>query len=640
MTKNGVHQPLTVQLQADKPVIPAGKAGARILEINLTATGTAQERSRVPLNLALVIDRSGSMHGEKLHFVKEAAAHVIDLLTEQDRAAVVIYDNQVETLMSSQFITDNVKREAKAKIRKVQSGGSTYLYGGWLAGCREAAEAIGKSTINRTLLLTDGLANVGVRDVAAISIHAQELFTRHVATSCFGVGVDYDEHMLESIANHGGGNFHFLETTNAIPLVFEREFDEIISISLKDVRVVLDLPVHATAKVSANWRSEQEGNRLTIFLGSLVAEQTQSLYLQLSGLNGSGTGQVTIPVKVVGVDLDQVEHIVEATLTFALVSADQEAAQAADPGLMERFALVDLADQATEALKRERAGDRRGSSRLMQDALSLHKEHINNSTTLRYERMANEMNEGYNALERKRRHFNAYQSKRGWQSIRDYRLNFGTGLPLAEIEDRVVLIHTGSPTSIADEPVWSVLDEVYAFKPEFNGLTCQQLSQVLGTRIDVMLGMDILGELHVRLNANMGVIQLSRQPFRSSGVRLAIDDVNGLPATQLTVGGEDVTLRLVSALKLNYLPDKIVTGLNQVGDAKDAFPGSAAFTTPIYKLPLLLGRHGLTLNCGVVSDNLQVELALKPGEDVLGADLLQSVPVTLAFPAGELFLYV
>jgi Ca-activated chloride channel family protein len=110
MTKNGVHQPLTVQLQADKPVIPAGKAGARILEINLTATGTAQERSRVPLNLALVIDRSGSKHGEKLHFVKEAAAHVIDLLTEQDRAAVVIYDNQVETLMSSQFITDNVKR--------------------------------------------------------------------------------------------------------------------------------------------------------------------------------------------------------------------------------------------------------------------------------------------------------------------------------------------------------------------------------------------------------------------------------------------------------------------------------------------------------------------------------------------------
>jgi hypothetical protein len=83
-----------------------------------------------------------------------------------------------------------------------------------------------------------------------------------------------------------------------------------------------------------------------------------------------------------------------------------------------------------------------------------------------------------------------------------------------------------------------------------------------------------------------------------------------------------------------------VTGLNQVGDAKDAFPGGAAFTTPIYKLPLLLGRHGLTLNCGVVSDNLQVELALKPGEDVLGADLLQSVPVTLAFPTGELILYV
>ena len=640
MTKNEVHQPLAAQLRADKPVIPAGKAGARILEINLTATGTAQGRPRVPLNLALVIDRSGSMHGEKLHFVKEAAAHVIDLLTEQDRAAVVIYDDRVETLMSSQFITDNVKRKAKAKILKVQTGGSTYLYGGWLTGCREAAEAIGKNTINRTLLLTDGLANVGVRDVGAISIHAQELFTRHVATSCFGVGADYDEHMLESIANHGGGNFHFLETTNAIPLVFEREFDEIISISLKDVRVVLDLPVHATAKVSANWRSEQEENRLTIYLGSLVAEQTQSLYLQLSGLRGTEPGQVIIPVKVIGVDLDQVEHTLEATLTLALVSEDQEAAQAADPGLMERFALVDLADQATEALKRERAGDRKGSSQMLQNALLQHQAHVSDSTTLKYERIASEMSTGYDALERKRRHFNAYQSKRGWQSIRDYRLNFGTGLPLAEIEDRVVLINTGSPTSIADEPMWSLLDEVYTFKPEYRGLTCQQLSKALGTRVDVMLGMDILGELHVRMNANMGVIQFSRQPFRSSGVSLAINDINGLPAAQLTLGGEDVNLRLVSAIKLNYLADKIVIGLNQVGEAKDTFPGSAAFTTPIYKLPLPLGRHGLTLNCGVVPENLQAELALKPGEGVLGADLLQSVPVTLAFPTRELILYV
>ena len=108
----------------------------------------------MPLNLALMIDRSGSMHGEKLHFAKQAAAHVIDLLDQQDRAAIVIYDNEVEVLMQSQFLTEKVKHEAKAKIMGIQSRGSTFLYGGWLEGCRQIAETINQTILQLYLLLT------------------------------------------------------------------------------------------------------------------------------------------------------------------------------------------------------------------------------------------------------------------------------------------------------------------------------------------------------------------------------------------------------------------------------------------------------------------------------------------------------
>ena len=92
----------------------------------------------MPLNLALVIDRSGSMHGEKLH-CSNRRLPVIDLLDQQDRAAIVIYDNEVEVLMQSQFLTEKVKHEAKAKIMGIKSRGSTFLYGGWLEGCRQIA---------------------------------------------------------------------------------------------------------------------------------------------------------------------------------------------------------------------------------------------------------------------------------------------------------------------------------------------------------------------------------------------------------------------------------------------------------------------------------------------------------------------
>lgn len=434
MAKEKKPHSLRVSLMADKSVLPAGKPGERILEITLAAPAAAGDRPRLPLNLALVIDRSGSMHGEKLHYVKAAAAHVIDLLSAEDRAAVVIYDNQVETILSSRIMDERAKREAKAKISEICSGGSTYLYGGWLTGCRDVAEAIGETTFNRTLLLTDGLANVGVRDVGAISVHAQELFTRNVSTSCFGVGRDYDEHMLESIANHGGGNFHFLETLNAIPLVFEREFDEIISVVLKDIRVALTLPPQAEAKVSANWRSERTGDQLTIFLGAMVGEQKQSVYLRLTHLIGLDGGEVKIPVRVTGLDLEQKEHTIESVLTFTSVPEAEEADAVQDPDLMSRFSLVDLADQANEALKRERAGDRRSASDLVMSSINLYQSKVDQQTLDKYHLMADEMRSGYDDIERKRRHYQEYQSKRGYRSVRDYRLSFTAGVPLAEIE--------------------------------------------------------------------------------------------------------------------------------------------------------------------------------------------------------------
>ena len=630
------NNPLQVALQADKTVIPSGKPGARILEIKLTAQVQPSDKPRIPLNLALVIDRSGSMHGEKLHFVKEAAAHVIDLLGADDRAAIIIYDDKVETLLESQLLTEAVKREAKAKIRGIRSGGSTFLYGGWLAGCREASEAIREESFNRTLLLTDGLANVGVRDVGTISMHAQELFTRHISTSCFGVGHDYDEHMLESIANHGGGSFHFLETVNAIPLVFEREFDEIISVTLRDVQLALTLPAKAQAKVSAGWRAKREGDRLTVFLGSLMAGQSQPVYLQLSNLEAPKGGELPIPVRLTGVDGDQVEHIIESTLTFTVVPAAEEAAAAQDADLMGRFALVDLADKASEALKMERAGDRVGSSRMMRNTLQSHGESISEDTFDKYQMMSEQMSVGYDSLERKRRHFQEYQSKRGWQSIRDYRLGFEAGVPMAYIEGKAVLINTAAPTSIADLPEWLFLNQVYQFPHESKGMTCEGLSRALGTRVDVMLGMDILGSLHLRLNTTQGVIQFSREPFRSSGVHLPLQVAPVPPAVRVTIGGEAMTLRLLTALKLNYIPAQMAVGLSEVGSASDRLPLGLAFTTPLYKLPISLDQHTLPLYFGVAPDALPLEA----GEGALGADLLQSLPVTLAFPDGEMIVYV
>jgi hypothetical protein len=204
---------------------------------------------------------------------------------------------------------------------------------------------------------------------------------------------------------------------------------------------------------------------------------------------------------------------------------------------------VDLADKANEALKREREGDRVGSAQMMRNAAHLYQDKVSDSTFDRYQQLSEQMSLGLDQDQRKRQHFREYESKRGLQSIRDYRVSFDTGRLIAEVEGMAMFLNTASPTSIAAVPDIVFMNELYKFQREANGMTCEGLSKALGTRVDVMLGMDVLRDLHLRINPQHGVIQFSRLPFRSSGARLPLRYPDGLPTTQLTIGGEVVTMQ-------------------------------------------------------------------------------------------------
>lgn len=639
MNKKKNHQ-LIMNIKTDKSLIPEGKASERIVEVNLIAPPAPDDRPHLPLNLAIVLDRSGSMHGEKLQYVKEAAQHVVDLMTEEDRVSLVVYDNSVDILMSSQFLTPQVKRELKAKIKQIQSGGSTFLYGGWVTGSRQVAETLTDTSFNRTLLLTDGLANVGERRMDVLSMHAQELFMRNISTSCFGVGQDYDEHLLEAMSNLGGGNFHFLETVQAIPLVFEREFDEIISMVVKDVKITLTLPKKVDVEVSASWHSKQEGDRLEVFLGSLAADQKQPVYLRIKKLKGKPGDCIEIPVTVTGKDIDQREQTVKATLAFQVVDEAQASTQKTDDGLMERFAEVDLADKANEALKRERAGDRVGSSQLLQNAVRYHQSNISMDTSAKYAEMSQQMAMGMDEIDRKRRHYDAYQNKRSWQPIRDYRMHFNQGVLVAKIDDLDVLVETNSPVTIGKISKWRFMDQGYKLLMEHKGVTCDKVSDKLGTHVDVVLGMDILKDVYLRLDPGRGVISFSRQAMSSRGWRLDLDEQNGGLSCTLKTGGEDMRMRVMTATRMSYIPEALTVGLTPLGLHEGVIANLPAFETESYNLPVSLGRHNFQLSCGALPEHFHQMLGLDPEEGILGASFFEALPSTLAFPEGQLVVLI
>jgi len=262
---------LQLTLNSEQTLIARDIPSQRVLEISVHAPTMATQKSRPPLNLALVIDRSGSMSGEKLEYVKQAASYVVDRLEDNDRCALVAYDDQVYLLSPSKQMSVANRVEMKELIRTIRIGGSTNLCGGWLQGCHEVAEVAGEKTINRTLLLTDGLANVGITDLEELAMHARELATRGVTTSTFGVGLGFNEHLLEAMSNQGRGNFYFIETPMQIPDIFIREFNELATITASDVEIELEIPDQVGIEILGGWAHEKKEGKLRIFSGNLFS---------------------------------------------------------------------------------------------------------------------------------------------------------------------------------------------------------------------------------------------------------------------------------------------------------------------------------------------------------------------------------
>ncbi|MEQ8661483.1 MAG: VWA domain-containing protein, partial [Gammaproteobacteria bacterium] len=186
----------TLSLTADRTLIRAGGASKRYLLADVDVPLRAGDHPRLPINVALVIDRSGSMRGAKIGYACDAARYALGLLTAADRVAVVAFDDRIEVPVPSTRRDPPAFAAAREAIAHLDARGTTDLAAGWLTGCREIATHLEAGTIARCLVLTDGLANRGTTDPDVLVRHATELRARGIVTSTFGIGNDFDEVLL------------------------------------------------------------------------------------------------------------------------------------------------------------------------------------------------------------------------------------------------------------------------------------------------------------------------------------------------------------------------------------------------------------------------------------------------------------
>ncbi|MBA2701333.1 MAG: VWA domain-containing protein, partial [Chloroflexi bacterium] len=272
-------------IRTDRRLVRAGGRSSRFLLVELSAPTQERDpnRRRQPVNLAFVVDRSGSMAGRgKLDLAKQAVEEALRRLESDDRFSVVVYDDQVDVVAPSDRATGVARARASGGLAAVDARGSTDLAGGWFAGCGQVAEHLLADGVNRCLVLTDGLANVGLTDPTELAHHAGELRARGVSTTTFGVGEDFDEALLQSMADAGGGHFFFIGSLPEIRDHITGEVGEALDVVARDVVLEVTAPESVAVESMTPYRVERRGSRTLLHLGDLVSGQVVRLVLRLT----------------------------------------------------------------------------------------------------------------------------------------------------------------------------------------------------------------------------------------------------------------------------------------------------------------------------------------------------------------------
>ena len=168
---------------------------------------------------------------------RQAVMQALNGLQPRDRFSVVTYDDQIETVVSSRTATPKAKETAHVRLAEVDARGSTDLHGGWKAGAAQLTANLTKDGVNRCLLLTDGLANVGVTDAQQLAAFAADLRASGVTTTTFGMGDHFDEVLLQAIADAGGGHYYYIGHPDQIGDFMTSELGELLETVAREVVV-------------------------------------------------------------------------------------------------------------------------------------------------------------------------------------------------------------------------------------------------------------------------------------------------------------------------------------------------------------------------------------------------------------------
>ncbi len=330
--------------------------------------GKPQTNDRRPLNVSVVIDRSGSMAGEKLDYVKRATQFLVQHLSQQDQFSLVAYDKTVAVCVPPMPVSN--KDYINQVIHNLRAGGTTNLSGGWLQGCQLVAEQKAEGQVNRVLLLSDGLANEGVTDPLRLAAMAHQKRDEGITTTTMGVGMGFNEDLMQAMATQGGGAFYFIDNADQAPVIFAEELQDLLSVVAQNLTITLMPSTKIQMVRQLNMYPFERRDFQNIFrLGDLFADEAKTLVLELHIPALNVLGEVEVARLTFSYDElgeDSVTHrTLELPIVVSAIRDEEYDMPAPNPEVVKSVLMMKAAQARKEAMTEADQGNFRQASDLL-----------------------------------------------------------------------------------------------------------------------------------------------------------------------------------------------------------------------------------------------------------------------------------
>lgn len=326
-----------------------------VLQIGFTTAEVTERTDLRPLNLALVIDRSGSMaDSDKMSRVKESLRLMLEKLRPDDIISISVFNTDAQVLFPANRVGDGY--ELRRVIECIEPGGSTNLHAGLMLGYKEAERNFRKDATNRVILLTDGIANVGVTDPKRIALESSEFNGQGIDLSTIGVGLELNNDLLRTLATSGRGLYHFVSDYQDIEKVFVNEVQSLVSSVAKRAEVSVDYDANLEIEKIYGYAPRSRTNGVSISLDNMNNGLTQVVMMRFRARNAS-KNFYPVKVRLSYFDVKQ-KRMVEEVQEINLISTRRNSSNLlADVEVKKNFTIAQLAQSLSdmrESVRRNR----------------------------------------------------------------------------------------------------------------------------------------------------------------------------------------------------------------------------------------------------------------------------------------------